>query len=74
MPKSGVATSARRRRGPLQSAEMPNEVQGQIEEMCRDLDVEVKRMRQLQAQADELRTVIRQWIGDRKVGSDGETS
>ena len=74
MPKSGVATSARRRRRPLRSAEMPNEVQGQIEEMCRDLDVEVKRMRQLQAQADELRTVIRQWIGDREVGSDGETS
>jgi hypothetical protein len=66
MPKSGVATSARRRRGPLQSAEMPNEVQGQIEEMCRDLALEVKRMRQLQDQADELRTAIRQWTGARQ--------
>jgi hypothetical protein len=43
---------------------MPNELQGQIEEMCRDLAVEVKRMRQLQDHADELRTVIRQWAGD----------
>jgi hypothetical protein len=64
MSKSGVAGSARRRRTPLRSAEMPNEVQGQIEEMCRDLALEVKRMRQLQDQADELRTVIRQWTGD----------
>jgi hypothetical protein len=29
--------------------------------MCRDLAVQVKRMRQLQEQADELRTMIRQW-------------
>jgi hypothetical protein len=32
-------------------------------EICRDLAVEAKRMRQLQDQADELRTVIRQWVG-----------
>jgi hypothetical protein len=41
-----------------------------MEEMCRDLAVEVKRMRQLQVQADELRTVIRQWAGGRELGSD----
>ena len=68
MSKSGVASSARRTRTPLRSAEMPNEVQGQMDEMCRDLAVEV--MRQLQVQADELRTVIRQWAGDRDLASD----
>jgi hypothetical protein len=68
MPKSEAAGSLRRRRGQLRSAEMPNEVHGQIEEMCRDLAVEVKRMRQLQDQADELRTAIRQWAGDRELG------
>jgi hypothetical protein len=73
MSKSGVAGSARRKRTPFLSAEMPNEVQGQIEEMCRDLALEVKRMRQLQDQADELRTVIRQWAGDREQRSDGGT-
>ena len=70
MSKSGVTSSARRTRTPLRSAEMPNEVQGQMDEMCRDLAVEVKRMRQLQVQADELRTVIRQWAGDRDLASD----
>lgn len=74
MSKSGVARSARRTRTPLRSAELPNEVQGQMEEMCRDLAVEVKRMRQLQVQADELRTVIRKWAGDREQGSDGGAS
>ena len=75
MSKSGVAGSARRTRTPLRSAEMPNEVQGHIEEMCRDLALEVKRMRQLQAQADELRTVIRRWAdGDRDQGSDRGSS
>jgi hypothetical protein len=36
-------------------------VEGQIVELCRDLAVEAKRMRQLQEQADELRGVICQW-------------
>jgi hypothetical protein len=40
---------------------LPNVVEGQIAELCRDLAVEAKRMRQLQEQADELRKVIRQW-------------
>jgi hypothetical protein len=42
-------------------AELPNVVEGQVAEICRDLAVEAKRMRQLEEQADELRTVIRQW-------------
>jgi uncharacterized membrane protein (DUF106 family) len=40
---------------------LPNVVEGQIAELCRDLAVEAKRMRQLQEQADELRKLIRQW-------------
>jgi hypothetical protein len=36
-------------------------IEGQIAELCRDLAVEAKRMRQLQEQADELRSVVRQW-------------
>jgi hypothetical protein len=43
-------------------SELPNVVEGQIAELCRDLAVEAKRMRQLQDQADELRRVIRQWV------------
>jgi hypothetical protein len=34
-----------------------------MEEICRDLAVQAKRMRQLQEQADELRVVIREWAG-----------
>jgi hypothetical protein len=40
---------------------LPNVVEGQITELCRDLAEQAKRMRQLHEQADELRTVIRQW-------------
>ena len=61
MAKSGVVGRARRRHGRLRPALLPNAIEGQIAEMCRDLAVEAKRMRQLQEQADELRTVIRQW-------------
>lgn len=43
--------------------DLSNAVEGQIAEICRDLAVQAKRMRQLQEQADELRTLIRQWIG-----------
>jgi hypothetical protein len=40
---------------------LPDAVEGQIVEICRDLAVQVKRMRQLQEQADELCVVIREW-------------
>jgi hypothetical protein len=43
---------------------LPNAVEGQIAELCRDLAVQAKRTRQLQEQADELRAVIRQWAAD----------
>ena len=59
MPKSVGA--ARRRQGPLRPTELPNAVEGQIAEICRDLAEQVKRMRRLQEQADELRVVIREW-------------
>jgi hypothetical protein len=61
MPKSEVVSAARRRQGRPNPAELPNAVEGQIVEICRDLAVQVKRMRQLQEQADELCVVIREW-------------
>ena len=63
MPKPAVAGRASRRPAQPRPAELPNVVEGQIAEICRDLAVETKRMRQLQEQADELRTAIRQWAG-----------
>jgi len=63
MPKSAVLHAARKRRGQLRRAELPNVIEGQIAELCRDLAVQTKRMRQLQEEADELRAVIRQWAG-----------
>jgi hypothetical protein len=69
MPKSGVVSAVRRRRGLLRRAELPNAVEGQIAEICRDLAVQAKRMRQLHEQADELRTVIRQWASGSEVYS-----
>ena len=47
----------------LRSADLPDAVEGQIAEICRDLAVQTKRMRQLHEQADELREVIHQWAG-----------
>ena len=63
MPKAEVVVSARRRRARRRPAELPNTVEGQIAEICRDLAVQTKRMRQLHEQADELRRVIRRWAG-----------
>jgi hypothetical protein len=60
MPKSEVV-SAGRRQARRRPAVVPDAVEGQIVEICRDLAVQVKRMRQLQEQADELRVVIGEW-------------
>ena len=62
MPKSGLVVSARRRRE-RPSAGFTNAVEGQIAELCRDLALETKRLRQLQEQAEELHSAIRQWSG-----------
>jgi hypothetical protein len=67
MPKSEVS-GARRKRSPVGRAEFPSTLEGQVVEICRDLAVQVKRMRQLQEQADELRTAFREWAGP--AGSD----
>jgi len=63
MPKSAALGPASQRHGRRRLAELWNVVEGQIAELCRDLAVEGKRMRQLEEQADELRRVIRQWAG-----------
>ena len=63
MPKAEVVGSAPRRRARRRPAELLNTVEGQIAEICRDLAVQAKRLRQLHEQADELRTMIRQWVG-----------
>ena len=61
MPMSAVSRGARRNRRAAGPAMLPNAFEGQIEELCRDLAVQVKRMRQLHDQADELRTTFRHW-------------
>jgi len=61
MPKSAVSRGARRNRRSAERATLPNALEGQIEDICRDMAVQVKRMRQLHEQADELRTTFRQW-------------
>ena len=63
MPKSAVAVRALRKHVGPPPAELPSVVEGRITEICRDLAVQAKRIRQLQEQADELRTVIRHWAG-----------
>jgi hypothetical protein len=72
MPKSEVASATRRRQGRRRPAALPHAVEGQIAEICRDLAVQVKRMRQLQEQADELRVVIRDWASQSEPTSDRE--
>jgi hypothetical protein len=74
MPKSEVVSAARLRQRRLRPAELPDAVEGQIAEICRDLAVQVKRMRQLQEQADELRVVIREWAGPLGVDLGSRTS
>jgi hypothetical protein len=74
MRKSGIRARARRRHGPLRPTELPNAVEGQMAEICRDLAVQAKRMRQLQEQADELRVVIREWAGQSEPHSDPEST
>jgi hypothetical protein len=73
MPKSEVVSAARRRQR-RRPAELPNSVEGHIAEICRDLAVQVKRMRQLQEQADELRVVIREWASEPEPTADGHSA
>ena len=72
MPKSEVVSAARRKQGRPRSAILPDAVEGQIVEICHDLALQVKRMRQLQEQADELRVVIGEWASPSEPGVDRE--
>ena len=65
MPKPKIEGAPRRR-----SAELSDVIEGQIAEICRDVAVQVKRMRQLQQQTDELRAVIRDWARESERASD----
>ena len=70
MPKRDVAGRMSRAHGRPASAppDLVLAIEGQIAEICRDLTVEAKRMRQLQEQADELRRLIRRWTRQSGVG------
>ena len=69
MPKSEMRGTARKRHDRYRAAGLPNVIEGQMAEICRDLAIQTKRMRQLQEQADELRMVISQWSIVRRVSS-----
>lgn len=62
MPKPAAVGRVSRRRGTPRHSEMASVVVGQIAELCRDVAIEVKRMRQLQMQTDELRLAVEEWI------------
>ena len=72
MAKSGVPGAVRRTRWRMSRAELPDALEGQIAELCRDLAVQAKRLRQLQEQADELRVVIHEWSSHSGKEPDGE--
>ena len=74
MPKPAVARRLSGRQAMPRPAELPNVVEGQIAEMCRDLAIEAKRIRQLQEQADELRVAIRQWASQSEVCPGGRAA
>lgn len=69
MAKSGVVGGGWRRQRRRRPTELPNMVEGQIVEICRDLAVQAKRMRELQEQADELRRAIGQWASQSEADS-----
>jgi hypothetical protein len=73
MAKAEVVGGAPRRRPRRRPVEFSNTVEGQIAELCRELAVQAKRMQQLHEQADELRTVIREWAARSDANSSRET-
>jgi hypothetical protein len=70
MPQPHVGRSAKSRQRRRGRGELPDAVEGQITEMCRDLVVQVKQVRRLQEQAEELRVVIREWASQPESNSD----
>jgi hypothetical protein len=72
MPKAQVGGAARRTQWRRRPAEVSDAVEGLIAEICRDIAVQVKRLRQLQEQTDELRVVIGEWAREPEPTSDRE--
>lgn len=72
MPKPKAIGAARRRQRPSRPAGLSDAIKGQIAEICRDVAIQVKRMRQLQEQTDELRVVIHEWARESEPTSDRE--
>ena len=64
MPKPKIEGAPRGRQRRRRSAELSDVIEGQNTEISRDVAVQVKRMRQMQQQTDELRVVIRDWARD----------
>ena len=69
MPQPKIEGAARNRQRRSRSAELSDVIEGQSAEICRDVAVQVKRMRQLQQQTDELRVVIRDWARESGLAS-----
>jgi hypothetical protein len=66
MSKPEVTDAVRRRQRPRKPAEWSDVIEGEIAEICRDVAVQVKRIRQLQERTDELRIVFREWAHNRR--------
>lgn len=67
-----MTATVRRRQGRRTPAELSDAIEGQIAEICRDMAVQVKRIRQLQERTDELRIAIREWTRESAPTSDRE--
>jgi hypothetical protein len=71
-PKPEATGAVRLRQRRRKPAELSDVIEGEIAEICRDLAVQVKRIRQLQERTDELRIVIREWTRASAPTSDHE--
>ena len=74
MAKSGVSGAVQQTPRRLRRAELPDVLEGRIAELCRDLAVQAKSIRQLQDQAEELRLVIQEWSSQSEADSEPRTS
>ena len=63
MTKLAAVRRMPRRPGTPRRPEMASLVEGQIVELCRDIAIEVKRIRRLQTQTGELRLALAEWLG-----------
>lgn len=62
MAKPRATGRPRRPRATHLPAPFPSTVEGRVAELCRDLAVQAKRMREIQEQAEELRIAIGEWV------------